>query len=365
MLRCPACFNVDVEIRSLPYPLFRHLDFQPIGPGPAQLAACRACGSVFRDMNNEEAGRINAVYRSEEYTRHNKPHMLVVEDFDRPVTLAFLQAELLAELIPERDARVLDFGCFNGELLREIAARRPAAADLCGFDVERRLSFPAGTPFRLVTGSLEAVTGGFDLIAMSHSLQYVRDQKALFERLRRLLRPGGSVFIQVPNFMPKPCSLLLGDVHYHYTLEILLSVLQRFGFAAQGLANRWFSRDVLIIAWPDVTADHIAADSGATLRDAATRLRAMAASLDAITAPKLAVLGTTIEAAFANTRLGDRLAIFVDENPLKVGTSFGGKPVIHPKDLRRGDQVLLPMGEAGREISERLTRRYAGNFVCV
>ena len=96
------------------------------------------------------------------------------------------------------------------------------AIDLCGFDVAERPQFPKSGVFRFVSGEISDVEGEFDLITLSHSMQYIKDIVCLFEQINRLLKPCGKVFVQVPNYSLKPCSLLLGDLFYHYSeLNIL------------------------------------------------------------------------------------------------------------------------------------------------
>src|SRR6185295_7215096 len=127
-------------------------------------------------------------------------------------------------------------------------------SDLCGFDVSERPSFPRGAPFRFVAGDLRRVDGMFDLVVLSHALQYVPDLAALFEQIGARLAPGGAVFIQVPDFGQKPAALLFGDLFWHFTPEILSTVLRRQGFAAEPVQTAWFARDGLILARPDSAA---------------------------------------------------------------------------------------------------------------
>jgi SAM-dependent methyltransferase len=105
-----------------------------------------------------------------------------------------------------RGARLLDIGCADGYLLRELG---PHVHDSVGID-------PDGTPtegsgpgpsrtsnFRIVRGGFPDdlhVEGPFDAITMLSVFEHFADadRPRVVEACRRLLRPGGRVIITVP-----------------------------------------------------------------------------------------------------------------------------------------------------------------------
>jgi SAM-dependent methyltransferase len=292
------------------------------------------------------------------------PHMVAAEGFPEPVSQAVLQAKLLAPVLPLQ-ARILDIGCANGALLRAFADQG-GAGDLCGFDVSERPSFPRGAPFRFVAGDLHRVDGAFDLVVLSHALQYVPDLAALFEQIRARLAPGGAVFIQVPDFAQKAAALLFGDLFWHFTPEILSNALQRLGFAAEPMQSAWFPRDVLALARPRPAVRDTTAFADRALADAIAALRRMADALAKFpAAQQTGVLGTTIDASFAAWLLGSRVTFFVDENPEKIGGTFRGLPIVAPGKVGTSAAVAVPLGPAGARISARLARENPGQWIAV
>ncbi len=362
---CPLCKGGDTEVTVMPYPLFRHIDFAEFHPGPNRIARCPSCGLVFRVVDDGEQRAIEAIYQSDEYVKHEEPHMLVIEGQDEPLPLARVQARLLAPYLKAPGVSVLDIGCFDGQLLFEIG-KICDVCDLCGFDVAARPQFPRGKPFRFVSGKLSEIEGSFDLITLSHSIQYVRDIHVLFENIRRLLKADGRVFIQVPDFSVKPSSLLLGDLNYHYTREILGNICRRMAFKAQFLDADCFPRDILAIASRGASAAQVAATMQDDLHGGVERIAELVRRLEELASETtVGVLGTTIDAAFVDQCLGARVAFFVDENPGKVGKTFHGKRIMHPRSVRTADLVLIPMGASGDAIGARLRTIYRGTYVCV
>ena len=334
--------------------------------GPAHLGACSECLAVFRSAAPRRLAAIDALYRSDEYVRSvNLQHLVSVEEYAEPVPYQVLQANRLAPLLPTKP-EILDIGCLDGALLREFA-RHLDGALLCGYDVSDlvRPLFPEGENFHLFTENLERIPGSFDLVVLSHSVQYIRDASGLMAQLRRLLKPGGMVFLQTPNFATKPASLLMGDQHYFYTPAVLASTLHHNGFAFEEVESPWFPRDVLGLARIPPQLPPVWSRREPTIVECLDYLESMARSLRDLTGNDLAVLGTTIEAAFAASILEERIARFVDENPAKVGTPFHGRSVVHPTDLADGDVVVIPYGTTANAIATKFRSRYRGCFVPV
>jgi hypothetical protein len=83
------------------------------------------------------------------------------------------------------------------------------------------------------------------------------------------------------------------------------------------------------------------------------------------TSGRVAVLGTKLNAAVVHSILGDRIDLFVDENPNSEGLSFHGKPVRHPKALNRKDTVIIPFGQTSEPIGRRFKRAYWATVIQV
>lgn len=97
--------------------------------------------------------------------------------------------------------RWLDFGCGNGGLVRYLRAAGCEGA--FGYDtgsmaeVARR----AGLPI-LTDESLASADGSFDVVTMVEVIEHVPEPLALLGRVRRLLKPGGLLFLTTGNAAP-------------------------------------------------------------------------------------------------------------------------------------------------------------------
>jgi SAM-dependent methyltransferase len=95
-----------------------------------------------------------------------------------------------------RDTSILDVGCGQGALIRELYDC--GFRDLTGVDpwVDREIVHGPGC--RVLKQALEETRGRFDLVMMHHSFEHMTEPRAVLAAVVRLLAPEGTVLIRVP-----------------------------------------------------------------------------------------------------------------------------------------------------------------------
>ena len=109
----------------------------------------------------------------------------------------------LLGLVKIRDClRVVDLGCGTGELTRRLADALPGS-EVVGIDSSPEMLLRARKQaregLRFERGTIENVTGEWDLIFSHAAIHWVDDQRALIARLLSLLSHNGQLAIQVPS----------------------------------------------------------------------------------------------------------------------------------------------------------------------
>lgn len=147
--------------------------------------------------------------------------------------------------------RVLDVGCGTGNLILSMRERWPLlrcwGVDLCGEMLEvgkAKLGRAGGRP-PLVQGRAERLPfaeGSFDLVISCNSLHFVPDPAQALSEFRRVLRPGGRLFVtdwcddyltcRLCSFLLRLCGKDHGRLLGREELEVFLGAS---GFSVEGV----------------------------------------------------------------------------------------------------------------------------------
>jgi SAM-dependent methyltransferase len=95
---------------------------------------------------------------------------------------------------------VLDLGCGDGRLTKEIKGARVVGADVSELALSRaRGRLPDVEFVRLVPDEpLPFLDGSFDLVVCVETIEHVRDVQLFLSEARRVLRPGGTLGLTTP-----------------------------------------------------------------------------------------------------------------------------------------------------------------------
>ena len=98
----------------------------------------------------------------------------------------------------KRPLRLLEVGAGHGAFLdrvRRLGRHEIVAADYDAGAVDRLRK----KGYEAIPGSLADISGTFDVVCLFQTVEHMADLDAVFGHFRRLLAPGGSVFVSVPN----------------------------------------------------------------------------------------------------------------------------------------------------------------------
>lgn len=93
--------------------------------------------------------------------------------------------------------RWLDFGCGLGGMLDELATEAAYAAGL--EPNQDRASIVSAKGHQVVTNLDELEDASLDIVTMFHVLEHLDDPVGVLKELRRVLRPGGGLIVEVPH----------------------------------------------------------------------------------------------------------------------------------------------------------------------
>lgn len=199
---------------------------------PRENVVCKTCGLVYIPRGGESL----PAYDSGAYREQYRVHDLDGAEYRR---VKRVKAGGLVSFVPD-GGRVLEIGCANGVLLHEIRALR--GCEVLGIEPDRALAARARDEFgiNVFPGTLDGYreTGTFDLIILEHVLEHFDDPLAALAAVRRLLSPGGSAYIEVPDIRAPYGDLDLNffqHAHlYSFSAKTLGIALRLSGLKRQG-----------------------------------------------------------------------------------------------------------------------------------
>ena len=220
---CPLCDSRDHDLYAR----------APAHDGPEhfRVTRCRNCGMIF--TNPQPKNYVESIAERGVLPRHMVPALL-----ERQRRTARFVLGLLQSLAP--NGRLLDFGCGEGVLVDE--ARRQGW-DAVGLDLNRGLVEAAtahwGLPGSLISGSLDdfvrSLPDSFDVVVTSQVFEHLQRPLPAGRQLVSLLRPGGLLYIDVPNVRQlgerlAPGRTLDPTAHWnHFSLSTLSVLMTRLG----------------------------------------------------------------------------------------------------------------------------------------
>lgn len=165
--------------------------------------------------------------------------------------------QLLDELEPYRGAgRVLDVGCSIG-LFLELAEERGWAGKGIEFSDKARAYAVDELGLDVIDSPLEVAgfeADSFDVVTLNSVIEHVNEPRRVLGEIRRLLAPGGALYVITPNVDSLACRVLHeraatfdGRNHLvYFSPRTLTRVLGQEGFAIEHVATRVASLDPIL-----------------------------------------------------------------------------------------------------------------------
>lgn len=359
---CPICD--ETQGTKLHRQVFALEASHPLAGG-YDVVACERCGFAFADTAATQADYDRYYATLSKYSDSATSTGAGLS----PLDAARLQdlAAAIAAYSGDRSQRIVDIGCANGGLLAELRKlgfeelRGVDPAPSCARETERLAGVPAfaGTLF-----DLPEALGEYDGVILSHVMEHVRDLRLALESVSRRLRPGGWIYIEVPDAtryrecLFAPFQDFNTEHINHFSPESLANLFRQCGFepetggrktlfsavdmpypAAFLFARRSASPGALVRDDGLVPAlqDYIAG-SKALMQKIDERIREVSADGPLI----VWGVGQLTLKLLAETALGEaRIAAFLDSSPVHQGHLFHGAPVMAPTALRDETTPIL------------------------
>lgn len=357
---CPICGTTKT------IPIYKQTFESPSGAsllGRYLVVSCTACGFVYADHipKQHSFDKYYRVLSRYEYAHVNGDSSISdLQNFGR-------LAGFVRRHCPDRSATILDIGCATGAFLAALKSRGFTHVE--GLDPSPGCAMTArrlyGIP--VITGTLfdlDKIKTLYDLIILTGVLEHIRDLRQAIAIITRRLKPGGRLFIGVPDairFQKAQSSPFqqISMEHINFFSLISLNNLMRTQCMKLVTSARWMrpqaiatTEPIIVAIYSDGGNEKMTVDKGSRLAvlqyltqsrriDQQTKSRIKRATANN---QRILVWGTgTLTQRFLANGYLDRRCItaFVDSNPKVHGRTLAGKPILKPSDLLGHSEPIL------------------------
>jgi SAM-dependent methyltransferase len=345
----------------------------------SRLAVCFHCGHVLTALDLDLARYYASSYDAV-LTDGGPDEIVSLPDgsitFRTDLDYGLLRDKVLRHVTPE--ASIFEYGCGHGRVVSRLV--RDGFADVRAYDLGARyregLARLIGDDRVFIGARPEGLQ--VDVACSFFVLEHDADPVSAIRYLRSVVRPGGRLFLMVPNFATNAADLACADHAHHFSVSLLRGLVEALGFSVLEVDGASSPGAMVLVARNDGAeprAYEPPPDAYAESRRAIEPFLALAARVERLPervpdARPVYLYGAGFYAAYANAALRGRpVAGVFDANPRKHGTTKLGCVVTDPSRIG-GDEhagaslVVCVNGVVAGAIRDRYRDAFA-DVICL
>jgi len=231
---CPVCDSVSKEfIIKIDFELF---DGHPMNGG-YDLVACKNCGFIYADtpVSQSELDRYYTDLSKYEDKILATGGGFTENDKNRLADTALL----ISRHISDKNLKIVDLGCSNGGLLKELMLlgyKNVTGIDPSAACVAITKDEVGCECYQYSLYNIPESIGKFDVVISTHVLEHLLDVRSAINIFSKLLNPGGYVYIECPNaanykeVIHAPLQEFNAEHINHFTETAFQNLMEDFGF---------------------------------------------------------------------------------------------------------------------------------------
>jgi len=241
--RCPVCGSAQIKEAI-------QVKDHSVSGKQFSVWGCAECQFRFT-QHVPDADSIGPYYQSEAYISHSNTQKGLVNRLYhkvRKITLAN-KRKLIGKITGQATGNLLDIGAGTGAFASYMAQ---SGWRVTGLEPDAQARKVASEAHRIQLLPIDELFGlpvqHYDAITMWHVLEHVHDLAGYMAQLKKLLKPGGCLFIAVPNYTSYDAERYKDywaayDVPrhlYHFSPQSMKKLLERNGLKLKACKPMWF-----------------------------------------------------------------------------------------------------------------------------
>jgi 2-polyprenyl-3-methyl-5-hydroxy-6-metoxy-1,4-benzoquinol methylase len=205
-------------------------------PNQYEVVACHRCGFVYADSAATQRDYDRFYCEWSKYDDSATATGSGVSPYD--AARLTITANDIARALPSLAVSILDAGCATGGLLTALRDRGFTA--IAGLDPSPHCAAACRQRgFETYVGTIDSAPARipkFDCVAFTHVLEHVYDIPGFFTAARRMLTPGGYLYLETPDatryddYLYAPFQEFNTEHINHFSARSLENAARRFGF---------------------------------------------------------------------------------------------------------------------------------------
>jgi 2-polyprenyl-3-methyl-5-hydroxy-6-metoxy-1,4-benzoquinol methylase len=352
-------------------------------PSKYNVVVCGRCGFVYADPAATQRDYDRFYCDWSKYDDSATATGSGVSPYD--ASRLAVTASDIAHALPSRAASILDAGCATGGLLT--ALREQGFTAVAGLDPSARCAAACrDRGFEAYVGSISTASAPahmpkFDCVVFSHVLEHIYDIPAFFRAARRLLAPGGYLYLETPDatryddYLYAPFQEFNTEHINHFSARALENTARRFGFQAIVVKQKLIqtAEDTLYPAVFGLFCDQGTADERPNICD--QTLPSRIADYIGHSTEQMERINHHLASQLANTErvilwgagqfamklltlpclAQTQIRALVDNNPILRGKTLASAPIVKPQEIAGTNEpiiiaTLLHAGEISVQI---------------
>lgn len=195
--QCPVCNSKEVKlVHNVEFVLF---DNHPMSGG-YNVVQCEKCLFIYADTHVTQH-ELDIYYK--ELSKYEDKNIGTGGGYNKNDKDRLLKtAEFISSYLHDKNARIIDLGCANGGLLKEL--KNLGFENLVGLDpssacVEITKNEVDCEAYHMSLFNIDESLGKFDLVILSHVLEHLLNISSTIDKLNHLLKEGSLLYIECPN----------------------------------------------------------------------------------------------------------------------------------------------------------------------
>lgn len=376
---CPICLSADTE------KIYRQR-FSEFSEGGLfdgyDVVVCKQCGFGFASDIPDQS-KFDEYYK--QMSKYENEH-LNGQVSESALSTYRAIVETINSILTDKNARILDVGCATGALLAEF--KDSGYQNVTGTDPSPSCARTAMKLYgiqvlNMPISEIPNFESPFDFLILNSVLEHIHDVNVSLQSLRNLLKPGGMIWIEVPDatrFSEWTSAAFQQFSMEHinfFSAASLMNLMQKNGFESVGIWHNQRQLEATIdpalstifrkteISPDDFTPKHdgetkpalldyiersYQADSGVL-----TKIRTLAESRRDII---VWGVGTHTQRLLATSPLAKtNIIAFVDSNPRYQNKMLNGILIIPPQELKgKSEPIVISSRLYQEEIAEQIRR---------